>query len=91
MSNLSAFAFEQLVISDKTQVLTPSIFKDATEAYITCEGTCRFRYDGGDVSETEGHLLRDGASLILRGDLHIKRFSCIGIGEPCVLSISYER
>lgn len=97
MTNLSAFAFEILSSSStKALHLTYSLYAPsegtATRAFITVEGEGRYTYHGEDPTSFEGHLVRDGGSIVLEGELQIKNFRCISTNtEPCRLSISYER
>ena len=95
MSNTTAFSFEQILALDKPQHLTESLFasKDgiAEKAFISVEGEWRVMFHGVDPSLTEGHLLRDGASLTLLGELQIRNFRALSLEPHCVLAASYER
>lgn len=90
---LSAFNFETIYgYQDRCVNLTEKLFHSehgiAERAFITAEGECRYRYDGGTPTMLEGHLLRDGAHLVLDGELQIRNFKAIGDAR---LSVSYER
>ena len=95
MSNTTAFSFEQISHSNKPQKFDERLFASnegvAEKAFITSEGNWRIRYDGGDPSVTEGHLLRDGSAFILHGELQIRKFRAISLTDDSVLSISFER
>ena len=92
MAELSAFNFEQLLLTDSPQTLSPTMFTNATKAFLTCEGLARFRYDNGIPSSTVGHIMNDGMTLVLNGELQIKGFSAIcASNNPTIISISYER
>lgn len=93
MSILSAFAFERVEVGSKPVGLSPSIFKDAEKAFLTFEGECRWTYHSeGEPSSTEGHLMRDGGFIILKGELQIKNFRAIATGsETATIQVSYER
>ena len=95
MSSLNAFSFESLQSSEKVTKLTSGVYKDAEKAFLTCEsGDCRFRYDSdeGVPSAWNGHLLKDGAHIILQGSLQIQAFRFIQVGDiPATLQITYER
>lgn len=89
---LSAFNFETIYCGEKISILSEKIYFSengiAERAFITSEGECRYRYDGGTPTMLEGHLLRDGAHLVLDGELQIRNFKAIGDAR---LSVSYER
>lgn len=91
----SAFAFESIEvgsIAKKLNVLLISSLEGMAEkAFVTCEGTVRYRYDGGEPTSMEGHLLKDGSHLILHGELQMKNFRAISVSEPAILSVSFER
>ena len=92
MAETTAFSFEKLTSSDKAQGLSPSIYKDATKAFMTLEGDIRYRFDGGDPEASIGHLMRDGSYIILNGICQIQSFRFIQTGEyPAIISASYER
>ena len=89
--NTSAFEFETIVASDVSTRLTEKKYVGAEKAFITCEGSIRYRYDDGEPTTVEGHLLSDGF-LVLEGTLNIQRFKFINSGElHSVVSVSYER
>jgi hypothetical protein len=93
MSNLSAFSFETINVNG-VRSLTKDVYLNvngnAEMAFITCEGACRWRYDGVVPTSTEGHLLTDRCFVILRGELQISNFNAINVGQ-CTLQVSYER
>jgi len=91
MAETSAFQFEKIEATDKPKALSSSLYQGAEKAFLTCEGECRFRYDGQDPTSSEGHHLRDGAHLILKGICQIQSFRFINCGEPAILQVSYER
>lgn len=73
MPNLNAFAFETIRITDKVISLTQDKIGSAERVFITCEeGDLRYRYDGGNPTITEGHLLQDGGFIVLQGTQQIK-------------------
>ena len=88
-----AFAFEQLQADDKPQALTEKLYgAEVQKAFITSEGNCRYRYDGGNPDKETGHILMDGSFIVLSGIQQIQMFrfvSCDIAGER--LAISYER
>lgn len=93
---LTAFSFETVKVGNKAQKLTSAVFAPADglaeRAFVTCEGEIRYKYCGGDPLVDEGHLLRDGGFLILKGELQIRNFKAISTGtEEAILSVSYER
>lgn len=95
MSNLSAFLFETLSLTNKVISLTSKFYKgaggEAKRVFITCDGECRYRYDGGEPSSVSGHSLRDGESVEFHG-LQIENFKAIKTGAGiCNLHVSYER
>ena len=92
MAETVAFQFEQIIAKDEPQNLSNKIFQSAEKAFITCEGDCRYRYDGENPTDKIGHLLRDGSYILLTGICQIQSFKFVktGYGDS-TLSISYER
>lgn len=93
MAHLNAFAFEAILVADKPQSLTSSLFAPrdgvAQRAFITVEGDIRYRYDGGDPNSTLGHFCSNG-SIVLNGEIQIKSFRAIS-NDVATLQVSYER
>lgn len=93
------YAFEQLSVSTGVQILTPSKYMDsttaggATDAFITLNGgNIRYCYDGTSPTSTNGHILLDGGSLVLKGQNQMANFKCIQTGSSgSEISITYER
>jgi len=90
---MNAFNFEQLKASDRAQKLSSTKYGSAERAFITLElSEIRYRYDGGEPTATEGHLLHEGGFLVLNGIQQIESFKFIKSNETeAILSISYER
>ena len=92
MAELNAFSFEQILLTDSPQPLSQSMFRNAARAFISCEGLARFRYDGGEPDSAFGHIISDGMTFSLNGELQIKAFSAVCASDiPTIISISYER
>ena len=90
--------FEQLLVSNSVQVLSPIKYKDsemsggAMEAFITNYGAnILYTYDGTTPTSTVGHVLADGGILILKGQNQMENFKCYAQGSTSsLLSITYE-
>jgi len=97
MAVLNAYTFQSMTVSPIIQRLPQSLVMasdgQAGSVFITCEGECRYTYHDGDgLSPTDGHLLRDGSFITLKGQLQIGNFKVIATGtQPARLAISYER
>ena len=90
------FAFETLPVSNSAVGLTASTFQPssaerAEHAFITCEGEVRYRYDGTNPTSTVGHILQDGAFLIVKGEHQLNNIKFIRVSADSTLQITYER
>lgn len=93
------YDFEQLVIANSVNVLTPSKYKNsatsggALSAFITNEtAQIRYRYDNGTPSTTAGHILEAGGTLVLVGQNQMSQFKAIRTGSTsATLTVTYER
>ena len=93
------YGFEQLTVTTSVQVLTPSLYKEAStsggalSAFLTIEsGDIRYTYDGTTPSNTVGHKLLNGNSLVLSGQNQMAQFKAFRIGSTdATVSITYER
>lgn len=85
----SAFAFETIQVLDKPVGLLDA----GEEAFMTLQGSdIRYRYDGGEPTQIEGHLLISGNSIRLHGMNQVNRFRAISVTDKeGILSVSHER
>ena len=86
----SAFGFEVLHVSGLSSLLK---YDNAEEAWITLQGgDIRYRYDSGEPTQFEGHILHSGNSLRLHGHNQVVNFKAINCTDNHgILSATYER
>lgn len=90
---------EALTVTNAIQVLTPSKYMEssmsggAQEAFLTNYGAAiRYTYcPNVSPSATVGHVLPDGAMLILRGQQQMKDFKCFRLsGTDSEITVTFE-
>lgn len=88
---MKASDYESTVVSSAPVGLNQDAGFNCHMAFITCEGSdIRYRFDGGDPTNEEGHYLSDGESLILDSHHNIVQFRAIREGDrDAVLRITY--
>lgn len=85
-------AFEKLVVTENIVGFTAVTLGDRTYAFITCEGSIRFRIDGGDPSGADGHELDDGDPLLLDRVDQVVKFRAVSVGgKDATLQCSFGR
>ena len=90
---------EALTVTNAVQVLTPSKYAPsvttpggADSAFISNYGnSIRYYYDGSTPSASAGHVLPDGATLVLLGQNQMSQFKCFRVSADSELTITYER
>jgi len=95
----TAFAYEQLSVTDSVKTLTESIYLDPTDseyakrAIITVEdASIRYNYDGSTPTSTSGHRANAMDSIVLIGTKNIQNFKCIRLGSTSgEINCSYEK
>ena len=92
------YDFEELVVTNAVQVLTPSKYKDsvtsggAQTAFLTNDGDAlRYTYNGTTPSATVGHKLADGGILVLNGQNQMSLFKCFRVTGDTTIRVTYER
>ena len=100
LSETPAFAYETITVSTVAKILTAATYADpdatkdaiADKALITIEDAdIRVRTDGTAPTATEGHLIRQGATITLRNPVEIQNFQAIrDAGTDAVLKVSYS-
>jgi len=93
------YAYEELVITNAINVLTPSKYKESTtsggasSAFITNDGDAlRYTYDNvTSPSATVGHKLPDGGILVLTGQNQMAAFKCFRVTTDTTIRVTYER
>lgn len=75
IQEFSAIDYESITINaGSSATLNASKADRARMVFITCENAdIRFRYDGGNPTSTEGHILKSGETLRLGNVSNIKR------------------
>ena len=85
--------FEKITVSTAEKNLTPTA--DATLAVLTVETSdIRWRVDGTSVTDTIGHLLAAGSSMVICGEQSLARFSTMrdpAASADAVISITYYK
>jgi uncharacterized Zn ribbon protein len=92
---LSIFDFETITVGAAAVGLTEAAYTDsegriAKKALMTVEtASLRWRCDA-DPTDSVGHLLQPGDSLILNSSSNIKSFKAIRTGNNAKISVSYS-
>ena len=92
-----AYNYESITVTDTAIGLTASILNTTIKpkrAFLTIEtAQLRYRYDGTDPTDTEGHILNPVVNyLIIEGWHNLNNFKAIRTGAISgVIKVSYER
>lgn len=96
-----AFAYESITVSTSAVGLTASKIvptsgplRPAFEAFLTLEPTngIRYRLDGTDPTDTEGHPLAGGGTVTITGTNNLKNFRMIRSGgADATVKVTYFR
>ncbi len=81
--------YTSLVVTSTVVVGLPPV-SDCVKVSITSKGgTVRYRVDSIDPSPTDGHKVRDGETITLKGSVAITNFKVIAIDSDATLQITY--
>jgi hypothetical protein len=97
-----AFAFEVLTVSNVVKSPTPATIKagidgfEATYGLFTVGGVAgtndvRFRFDGGDPTDTVGHLLQAEQNLEIHGKENLMQLKFIRTSSDATVQCTYAR
>ena len=90
------YDYEKITVADTAIGLTSSKLTTSPQpkrVYITIEtAPVRYRYDGTDPTDTEGHYMTPGSYLTITGIRNLKNFRAIRTSAISgVFRVSYER
>lgn len=91
-------SMETLTVTNAVQVLTPALYSASTmsggaqEAFLTNYGAAiRYSYCSGVTpSATNGHVLPDGGTLVIKGQQQMKDFKCFRVATDSEITVTYE-
>ena len=91
LPTFSATAYESITVDNTAGGLTAVTYGDAVQALITVEShPMRYRLDGTDPTDTEGHLVDDGDTIVLTSAADIAGFSAIRTtGDSATIRVTY--
>jgi hypothetical protein len=90
------YDYEKITVADTAIGLTSAKLTTSPQpkrVYITAEtAPVRYRYDGTDPTDTEGHLLTPNSYLVITGIHNLKNFRAIRTTATSgIFRVSYER